>query len=156
MENFLKSKIITPLVLQLRQGVTLKKLSLSFALGATIGIIPILGPATPLCILVGLLFKLNHVALQVGNYAVYGFQIIGIPFFLKFGDILFNKPPFSLSPSQIKSEIEILGVLDFMQKFATSILHGSFLWLMLSPIFISAFYFIAYFLIKKWGFKIEN
>lgn len=156
MKNFLKTKILEPLLNQLRQGATPSKLSLSVAMGAAIGVMPLLGPATFLCVIVGAAFKLNQVALQVGNYVVYGLQLIGIPLFLRYGDILFGASPFSLSPAQIKSEVENLGVWAFTQKFAVSLWHGTVLWLFVTPIIVAVVYALILPFFKKWGKNFAN
>ena len=48
-ESFWKRRVVTPLIAQLKQGVTPEKLALTVALGLVLGIFPILGATTLLC-----------------------------------------------------------------------------------------------------------
>ena len=48
-KSFWKRRVVTPLIAQLKQGVTPEKLALTVALGLVLGIFPILGATTLLC-----------------------------------------------------------------------------------------------------------
>jgi len=61
---------------QLQQGTSPKKLALSVALGLTFGLFPVVGATSLLCLAAGVLFRLNHVALQAANYAAYPLQLL--------------------------------------------------------------------------------
>jgi uncharacterized protein (DUF2062 family) len=76
-----------------------KKLSLTLALGVTIGIIPLLGINTFLLVIIALTFRLNQPATQIVNWAMYAFQLVLFVPFLKMGQYLFSGPelPFDLS-----------------------------------------------------------
>jgi len=52
-----------------------RSLSASVALGSVLGLFPIPGVATFMCILAAMLLRLNPVVLQAFNYAVYPLQI---------------------------------------------------------------------------------
>jgi uncharacterized protein (DUF2062 family) len=78
-------KIKRSAVTLLRQGLTPEKLAMSVVLGAVIGTIPILGSTILLCLLAGKLFRLNHVALQAANHAVYPLQLLLLIPFFKWG-----------------------------------------------------------------------
>jgi uncharacterized protein (DUF2062 family) len=97
-------------------------LSLSIALGAVIGILPVLGSTTLLCAAAAILLRLNLPVIQLSNYLVYPLQIALLIPFVRLGAFLFQveAPPFS---------IETLGAL-FQQNFwgtVASFLKRSFM-----------------------------
>ncbi|MCS6771887.1 MAG: DUF2062 domain-containing protein [Kiritimatiellae bacterium] len=85
----------------LRQGVSPPKLAASLALGSLIGVIPVLGITTVLCMAVALLFRLNLVAIQLANWLVYPLQIALLYPFYWVGARLFGTGEFELSGSEI-------------------------------------------------------
>jgi uncharacterized protein (DUF2062 family) len=63
-------------------------IALSIALGVTLGVTPVLGSTTVLCLLAALVFRLNVPALQLVNCGMYPLQLaLPIPF-LRVGDLL--------------------------------------------------------------------
>ncbi|HUB58966.1 MAG TPA: DUF2062 domain-containing protein, partial [Candidatus Micrarchaeia archaeon] len=58
-EGFFYRRMARPILQLLRQGVTPEKLALSIALGAALGVFPVLGTTTALCALAALLLRLN-------------------------------------------------------------------------------------------------
>ena len=59
----------------IKQGGSPQELSASVALGSVLGLFPIPGVATLLCLAAAMLLRLNLVLLQAVNYAVYPLQI---------------------------------------------------------------------------------
>src|ERR1700676_1599908 len=98
-------KLVRPVIDLRKQGVTGEKMALRVALGATLGIFPVLGSTTALCAIAALAFGLNLPAIQIVNYFVYPAQIaLLIPFF-RLGERLFQAPHLPLSVSQIYAMI---------------------------------------------------
>lgn len=83
---------------QLTQGTTPEKLAWSLACGAVLGCFPIIGLTTALCLAAGLLFKLNHAAIQAANYLVYPAQLVLIVPLVRAGERLFGLTPVSMDP----------------------------------------------------------
>jgi uncharacterized protein (DUF2062 family) len=75
MKSFLRRRVADPLLAQLRQGTSPEKLALSAAVGFTLGCFPVVGVTTTLGVAAAVVFKLNHAAVQVANYAAYPLQI---------------------------------------------------------------------------------
>jgi len=101
--GFLRKKIVDPIVALLRQGVTPDKIALGMAVGAVLGIFPVIGSTTLLCTGAAVVLRLNLPAVQLVNYLVYPLQIaLLIPFF-HFGAWLFGAEPHTLSGSQLIS-----------------------------------------------------
>lgn len=74
----------------LRMGADPDKLAWSLALGVVVGVNPLLGSTTLLVLGLAAAFRLNIVASQVGNHAMYPFEILMFPVFIKLGDVVFG------------------------------------------------------------------
>lgn len=79
-------------------GATPKRLAWSVAVGLLIGINPLFGSTTILCLAVALLFRLNVAASQLGNHLVYPLQLALVIPFLQLGSKVFHTAPAPLSP----------------------------------------------------------
>lgn len=86
-----KSKIVDPLMDQLKSGVSPEKLALSLALGVVGGVFPVPGLTTLPCVLFTVLFSLNPVAPQVVNILVTPLCFMGVPIFM-------CAPPYCATP----------------------------------------------------------
>ena len=74
----------------LSTGADPDKLAWSLALGLVVGVNPLLGSTTVLVLGLAAVFRLNIVASQVGNHAMYPFEILMFPVFIKLGDLAFG------------------------------------------------------------------
>lgn len=69
-------------------GFSPERLALSLALGFVLGCIPVVGVPTGLCVVVALVFRLHHPAIQAANYAAMPFQVALIAPLVKLGSFL--------------------------------------------------------------------
>lgn len=104
--GFLTRRLVRPLLELLRQGVTPGKLSLSVALGAVLGLIPIIGVNTALCAVIALIWRLNLPAIQLVNYFVYPLQIALLLPFFRVGEKLFGAQHLPVRIEQIREMIQ--------------------------------------------------
>jgi len=74
----------------LRHGADPDKLAWSLALGVVIGVNPLLGSTTVVVLALAAVFRLNLVASQVGNHAMYPVQLLMFPVFIKLGSVVFS------------------------------------------------------------------
>jgi hypothetical protein len=70
---------------QLTRGLSPRKAALAVALGAWLGVVPLLGATTLLCLLAGWLLRLNHAVLQMSNLLVYPLQLLLLIPFMDLG-----------------------------------------------------------------------
>jgi uncharacterized protein (DUF2062 family) len=82
-------------------GASPEKLAWSIAIGLLIGINPILGSTTVLCLVLAFVFRLNVAASQIGNHIVYPLQLILIIPFIHVGSRIFHTAPMSLSANEL-------------------------------------------------------
>ena len=129
--SFIQRRLVHPLINQLKQGATPEKLAQSMAIGAMIGIIPILGTTTTLCALAAIAFRLNHIAIQAVNWLIYPLQLILIIPFLKMGNMIFGMDTMALSLAEITHKFET----DFwgsFQQFGWLALRGLVAWILIA------------------------
>lgn len=98
MKAFIANKIYNPILSLLKQGLSPEMLSWSLAGGAVLGLFPIIGLSSTMCFGFALFFRLNQVAIQVANYAVYPVQLILIIPYIRLGEQLFGYESLELSP----------------------------------------------------------
>ena len=82
--------IVTPVVGLLKHGADPDRLAWSLALGVVIGVNPLLGSTTVVVLALAAIFRLNLVASQVGNHAMYPLQLLMFPLFIKLGSLVFS------------------------------------------------------------------
>jgi uncharacterized protein (DUF2062 family) len=94
-------KTILPILALLRQGASPEQLAWSVAAGFVIGINPLLGSTTILCLAVAAICRLNIAASQIANHVAYPLQLLLFIPFLHIGTKAFHTTPLPLSPKAI-------------------------------------------------------
>jgi len=82
-------------------GASPEKLAWSIAAGLLIGINPILGSTTVLCLAIAFVFRLNVAASQLGNHIVYPLEIILVIPFTRVASRIFHTAPMPLSANEL-------------------------------------------------------
>lgn len=88
--NWIYRRLVLPILALLRMGATPQRLAWSIALGIVIGLNPVLGTTTALCLGVSLAFRLNVVAAQIANHAMFPFEIALVVPFIRLGSRVFR------------------------------------------------------------------
>ena len=97
----LRCRILRPLLRLLRRGVSPKRLAWSLAIAVVVGINPFLGVTTVVMVLLAWIFRLNHVATQIGIHLVAPLQwLLFIPF-IHAGIVLFRSHGLPLTKADI-------------------------------------------------------
>jgi len=132
--------VLDPVVVQLSQGITPEKISLSLAVGSLCAFFPILGAATPLCILAGIALRLNQSVIQIVNgltLPLYPLAAFGC---IRLGSVLLGATPAGLDP-------RVLGALlqndpaQFLHRFGPIAGQAVLGWMVLAPIWVAIWYF---------------
>jgi uncharacterized protein (DUF2062 family) len=97
MLQVIQRRVVRPLVELLRVGASPERLAWSLAVGVVVGMNPLLGSTTVVVIALAAAFKLNHVASQIGNHAMYPLELLLFPVFLKLGSAVFRTEGIPLS-----------------------------------------------------------
>src|SRR5579885_391247 len=142
------NKLTRHIVELLKQGITPHKIALAVALGALLGMAPVLGTTIVSCTLAALAFRLNLVLIQIVNNLVYPLQLLLLIPFVQAGQWLFRQPPLPLSVGQIVDMFrhDFWGSVVALWSYTW---HGAVAWLLFSVIAGPVIYVLVYFPAKR-------
>ncbi len=137
----LKLKCIDMIRSMLKDGMSIHKIALCLAIGATLGVFPVLGITTLLCAIAALVLRLNLPAIQMVNYLVYPVQLALMAPFYSVGSWLFKKE------SWLSSGENIIDLMknDFWGSMAglwDITLYAIITWMVICPILVLVLYLI--------------
>ncbi len=138
-EGLFKRRLVRPIVELLKQGVTPEKIALSIALGAALGVFPVIGSTTALCAIAAIVLRLNLPAIQIVNYSMYPAQIALLVPFFRLGEKLFRAPRFQVSVPQIYALFQA-STWNAIKLLWTTTWHAIVAWSLLAPVFVAAVY----------------
>jgi len=150
MSDFLQKRLAQPILQLLTQGITPEKIALSLAFGIMLGVFPMLGTTSLLCLLVALVFRLNVPALQLVNIFMYPAWLALVVPFIRAGERLFGAPPLAMTRAQMLA----LAHSDFLHSVGVlglSALRAAAAWLLVGPVGIVALYWILVPVIRRMG-----
>lgn len=136
--GFWRRRVVAPLRALLLQGLAPDTLALSLAVGVVLGLFPIIGATTLLCLAAAAALRLNHVAVQLANQAAYPLQIPLILVFVRLGERLVGAPAASLDPRLLARHFRE-DAAGFLREFGLTGLHGVLGWLVVAPVLLLAF-----------------
>jgi uncharacterized protein (DUF2062 family) len=148
LKKFWRERVVALIVAQFTQGVTPQKISLTIALGLSLGIFPILGATTALCAIASIGFKLNQPIIQLVNYLASPLQLMLILVFVRIGEWLLRAQRVSFSLPELFRKFHESPV-KFFQEFGMTGLHGIIAWLIIAPFITVLLYFALLPLLKK-------
>jgi uncharacterized protein (DUF2062 family) len=131
--SWLRRRIVGPLRDQLLQGATPETLALSLGVGASLGLFPVLGATTLLCLAAGVALRLNHAGLQVANYLVAFLQLPLIYAFVRLGERLLGATPVRFSIPALMAEFQA-DPAAFLVRWGVTGLHGVLGWTLVAPL----------------------
>ncbi len=135
----------------LRQGLSPEKLAWCVSLSAGLGVFPVLGSTTLLCLMGGTLSRLNQPAMQSINYLVYPVQFVLLIPFYKAGAWLFNEPPVTVTLVEVRRLIGS-GVWPAIVTLWTTTWHAIVAWCFIIPLGVIPLYAVL-----RWIFvKVER
>jgi len=139
--GFFRHRIGRPLLSLLRQGVTPEKISLGLALGIIIGVTPLIGSTTVLCMAAAFLLRLNPAAIQVVNYVMLPLQLaLLIPFF-RAGEWMFGAARNPITLDGIRHLIQT-NVWNAIATLWTSTVHALAVWAILGMVAVFPVYWL--------------
>lgn len=149
MKKIITEKLYPTLLQLLKQGSSPKKLAICIACGMVIGIMPILGLPTPLCVVAAFIFRLNQVIIQLANYLVYPIQLLLFyPFSLLGAHFIFTGQMMNKAyVEQIFSDA--LTLTKIFELFGVFILQAFIGWIFVLPFLLIPIYYVCYWLLVK-------
>jgi uncharacterized protein (DUF2062 family) len=139
---FWRRWFVDPVLRQLTQGVSPKKVALSIAVGSALALFPILGTTTTLCVLAGIALGLNQPIIQGVNALCTFIYFPLIVAFARLGDVLSGS---ARSTLDIPYMISVFShhPREFFQRFGVVALHAILGWAVVAPLWIPLVYFAA-------------
>lgn len=112
-------RVVLPILALLRLGASPERLAWSLAAGVVIGVNPILGSTTLICLAVAFAFRLNIPASQLGTHLMYPIELALLLPFVHVGTRLFGTAPLTLS---------LGALLDAARHAPLSLLRQIWMW----------------------------
>ena len=125
--------LIAPIKAQLMQGMTVDRVSWTIALGVVLGVFPIMGSTTLVCLLAGWAMNLNQALLHVFKTVVYPLHLALILVFIRLGERLYGAPLIAFSIPQLLARFK-QDPLQFARDFGMAAWHGVSAWLLIAPL----------------------
>ena len=148
LKQFWRERVLGLIVAQFTQGVTPQKISLTIALGISLGIFPIFGATSTLCAVAGVSLKLNQPVIQLVNWLISPVQMTLILVFVRIGEWLLRAERVSFSVPELFRKFHE-SPAKFMQEFGMTGLHGIVAWLVIAPFVAALIYFLLLPPLKK-------
>jgi uncharacterized protein (DUF2062 family) len=149
--------VVHPIVAQLTQGITPEKIALTLSVGSACALFPILGTTILLCIVVGVLLRLNQPLIQLVNalFAVpHIFVVYGL---IRLGDFIFGvpQPRFTVSEFVIRRPHSIPSLWTiilhlwhdhglYFHLLGEAAIHSLVAWVIIAPLWIFVIYRCTY------------
>jgi uncharacterized protein (DUF2062 family) len=148
-------RIVLPVLALLRMGASPQKLAWSIAIGLLIGINPILGSTTLLCLAAASIFRLNLAASQLANHIVYPLELILVIPFIHVASRIFHTAPMPLSASELLHAARE-HPLDLTRQLWLWEWHAFLLWAAIAAVAIPLFALALTPLLRKLLVRVER
>ena len=125
--------IVRPVIGQLSAGGSPDRLGWTIAAGMVLGIFPIMGSTTLLCLAAGWLLGMNQPVLQVFRAVVYPLHLALILVFIRMGERLHGADLIAFSIPQLVGRFKDDPLL-FAADFGLAAWHGITAWLLVAPL----------------------
>ena len=125
--TWLRRRLWEPLLALLSTGLSPQGLAWSVAMGLALGVFPMLGTTTLLCVGAAFASRLNQPAMQLVNYLAYPLQLVLLIPFIRMGERLFGvqSMPLSLPAMLLALKAEPFGTIAL---FWSRIWHACVVW----------------------------
>jgi uncharacterized protein (DUF2062 family) len=148
MKAFLQKRLVRPILQLLTQGITPEQIALSLAFGIMLGVFPVLGTTTLLCLIAALVFRLNLAAVQLVNFLVYPLWFALLIPFIRLGERLFGAPPLAMTVTQMLA-LAHADLLHSVSVLWLTSLRAAAAWLLVGPVGIIVLYLILVPIIRR-------
>ena len=140
--KFWQRWFVDPLVHQLTQGVTPRKIALTLAVGSAFALFPVMGTTTVLCLSAGVVLALNQPIIQAINTTFFFIYFPALVLFVRVGDAVTG----TASPSlNVRAMADLFRhhPVEFFRRFGVTGLHAILGWVVIAPAAAILIYFIA-------------
>jgi uncharacterized protein (DUF2062 family) len=138
--EFLRRRIVRPVVEQLTQGLSPDAIALTIAVGLAIAVIPVVGTTTVLCTTSAIVLRLNQPLIQAINYLSFPLQLAFILPYLRLGRLLFGGPAVHLSAAELAAFVTSRPA-EALEALWRVTLQALGAWVLTAPFIAAAVYF---------------
>ena len=154
--TFWQRRVTDPILVQLTQGITPEKIALTLAVGSACALFPVPATATVLCLVVGIVLKLNQPLIQLVNALCAIPHLFVFYWLIRAGDALFGLPQPRWTVSEFvlrpRTGVNLWVILHsvwrehgiYLHIFGAAILHALAAWTLIAPFWIFAIYRLAH------------
>ena len=127
------------------QGITPEKMALTVAVGSALGLFPIIGTTCALCLIFGVMLRLNQPAIQIVNGICWPVHIPVILGLFHLSNWMFHVEPTRKSQHMFTDMFWSLWDHPrmFLEHFGTMLWHLVVAWALVAPIWVGLVYSIA-------------
>ena len=142
MIDFLRRRIVRPVVEQLTQGLSPEAIALTIAVGLAIAVIPVVGTTTLLCTTAAIVLRLNQPLIQAINYLSFPLQLAFIVPYLRLGRLLFGGAVVHMSAQELAAFVTSRPAEAFGALWRVT-LQALGAWLLTAPVIVAVVFFVA-------------
>jgi uncharacterized protein (DUF2062 family) len=139
-KDFLRRRLVRPVVEQLTQGLSPGAIALTIAIGLAIAVIPIVGTTTVLCTTAAIVLRLNQPLIQAINYLSFPLQLAFILPYLRLGRLLFGGPAIQLSAQELAVFVTSRP-MEAAETLWRVTLQALGAWLLTAPLIVAVVFF---------------
>lgn len=154
-ESWWRRWLVAPVKAQLSQGISVNRVSWTVALGFVLGVFPVMGTTSLVCLLVGWAFRLNQALLHVFKTVVYPLHLALILVFIRLGERLYGVPLISFSIPELMGKFKA-DPLQFIRDFGMAAWHGVSAWLVIAPFAVILIKFAVTPILRRVGNSLER
>ena len=134
--------MIDPIALLMTQGITPEKIALTLAVGSALALFPIIGTTTLLCLLAGVLLRLNQPIIQLVNMMCATIHFPVIVGLFRMGHWMYGVPNARLGTGMIHRMLDTFWEDPgrFFERFGVDALHAVVAWAVVAPVWIVIVY----------------
>ena len=132
-KSWWRRRLVAPVVAQLMVGISPERIAWAISLGVVLGVFPVMGTTTLVCLVAGSMLRLNQPVLHVFSNLVYPLHRLLILVFIRLGEHLYGAPRMSFSIPQLLGKFND-DPLQFARDFGISAWHGVSAWLLVAPV----------------------
>jgi uncharacterized protein (DUF2062 family) len=147
--------LVTPVVTQLKIGSSPERISWTISLGVVLGVFPIMGSTTLVCLLAGWMLGLNQPVLHIFKTLVYPLHLALILVFIRLGERLHGVPLISFSIPELIARFRN-DPLQFALDFGMAAWHGVSAWLLIAPIAVLLIKMLILPVLKKFALSMQR
>lgn len=140
MKEFLRRRIVRPVVEQLTQGLSPDAIALTIAIGLAIAVIPVVGTTTVLCTTAAIVLRLNQPLIQAINYLSFPLQLAFIFPYLRLGRLLFGGPALRMPAEELVTLVSTRPA-EAAEALWRVTLQALGAWTLTAPLIVAAVYF---------------